>query len=210
MKTGEKKDFDKEAVQWDANPGRVKLANDVGDAIIREAGLSKDMDVLDFGCGTGLVTLKLQPLVKTITGADSSKGMLGVLDNKIKTHGLKNVQTRYVDFEKGERINGKYHLMVSSMTLHHVPDTAALFKQWHELLLPAGKICVADLDSEDGSFHGDNTGVFHHGFGREELKKLLREIGFNDVRDTTAATMTRPVEGNGTREFPVFLIIARK
>jgi predicted TPR repeat methyltransferase len=210
MQLEEKKDFDKEAAQWDANPGRVKLANEVADAIIREAAPACDMDVLDFGCGTGLVTLRLQPLVRTILGVDSSRGMLGVLEGKIGTQGIANARTRFVDFEKGGRIEGKFHLLVSSMTLHHVPDTARLFKQWYGLLLPGGLLCFADLDAEDGSFHGDNTGVFHHGFDREHLKNLLSSSGFHDVRDTTATTMIRDVEAIGKKEFPVFLIVAKK
>ena len=210
MQPEEKKDFDKEAAQWDANPGRVKLANEVADAIIREAAPSRDMDVLDFGCGTGLVTLRLQPLVRTILGVDSSRGMLGVLEGKIRTQGIANAWTCVVDFEKGDRIEGRFHLLVSSMTLHHVPDTARLFKQWNELLLPGGLLCFADLDAEDGSFHGDNTGVFHTGFDREHLIKLLLSAGFLDVRDTTATTMIKDVEGKGKKEFPVFLIVAKK
>jgi len=210
MQPTEKKDFNKEAAQWDANPGRVKLANEVADAIIREIVPAGDMDVLDFGCGTGLVTLRLQPLVKTIRGVDSSQGMLDVLQDKIRTQGLRNVEARFVDFDKGGRIEGRFHLLVSSMTLHHVPDTAALFKQWHDLLLPGGRLCFADLDAEDGSFHGDNTGVFHLGFDRAHLKSLLLAAGFRDIRDTTATTMMRDVEGKGKREFPVFLIAAQK
>jgi len=206
----EKKDFNKEAAQWDENPGRVKLADEVAASMIREASPKRDMDVLDFGCGTGLVTLRLQPLVGSIVGVDSSEGMLAVLKRKIRSLGVTNVQTRLVDFEKGDRIEGAFNLIVSSMTLHHVPDTAALFKQWRELLLPGGRVCFADLDAEDGSFHGDNTGVFHQGFEREQVKGLLRDSGFTDIRDVTAATMKREVEGKGTKEFPVFLIVAGK
>ena len=210
MQPKEKRDFDKEAAKWDANQGRVKLANEVADAIIREAKPSGDMDALDFGCGTGLVTLRLQPLVRNILGVDSSQGMLGVLEGKIKTQGIANARTRFVDLEKNGRIEGRFHLLASSMTLHHVPDTARLFKQWHELLLPGGLLCFADLDAEDGSFHGDNTGVFHQGFDRQHLKKLLLSAGFHDVRDTTATTMIKDVEGKGKKEFSVFLILAKK
>jgi hypothetical protein len=96
------------------------------------------------------------------------------------------------------------------MTLHHVPDTAALFSQWYGLLVPGGLLCFADLESEDGSFHGDNTGVFHLGFDRSKLKALLKKAGFHDVHDTTAATMIKDVAGKGKKEFPVFLIKARK
>jgi SAM-dependent methyltransferase len=210
LKAEERKAFDKEAAQWDEDPGRAKLANDVADAIIREASLSRDMDVMDFGCGTGLVTLRLQPLVRTITGADRSKGMLGVLESKVGSQGLSNVRTQFVDFEKGCPVEGRFHLIISSMTLHHVQDTAILFKQWHDLLLPGGLLCAADLDTEDGSFHVNNTGVFHLGFDRERLKTLLINTGFHEVRAVTATTMMRNVAGGGMREFPVFLIVGRK
>lgn len=209
MKTEERRGFNAEAAQWDANPGRVKLAGEVANAIIREARPTREMDVLDFGCGTGLVTLKLQPLVKTITGVDSSEGMLGVLEGKVRAQGLANVNTRFVDLEKGGRVEGSYDLIMSSVTLHHVPDTAGLLAQWHGLLRPNGQVCFADFDTEDGSFHSDNTGVFHFGFDREQLKKLLREAGFRDIRDTTASTIIKEIEGKGKRAFPVFLITAR-
>ncbi len=210
MKAEEKRDFDKEAAAWDENPGRVKLANEVADAIIREAKPSSTMNALDYGCGTGLVTLRLQPLVRTITGADSSSGMLGMLESKAKKQQLSNVRTRLVDFEKGETLEGKFDLVVSSMTLHHVKDTARLFQQWHELLLPGGVLAVADLDTEDGSFHGDNTGVHHMGFDRQHLEEMLGKAGFGSVRHTTAANMVREVAGGGSRSFPVFLVVALK
>ena len=210
MKTEERKDFNKEAAQWDANPGRVKLVAEIADAVIRESKPTRDMDALDFGCGTGLLTLAVQPFVRTITGADSSRGMLNVLEGKIRVQGLANTHAVFVDFEKGGRVEGPYDLIVSSMTLHHVPDTAALFAQWRGILRPGGRVCFADLDAEDGSFHGDNTGVFHLGFEREHLKKLLRDAGFRDIRDTTATTMVKEIDGKGKREFPIFLIMAKK
>jgi hypothetical protein len=72
------------------------------------------------------------------------------------------------------------------------------------------RLAAADLDTEDGSFHGDNTGVRHLGFDRQYLAGLLRNAGFASVRDTTAATMKKDVAGGGSRSFPVFLIIAGK
>lgn len=212
MDVGERKDFDKEAAQWDAKPDRVRLANDVADAIIREMSPLGDVHALDFGCGTGLITLRLQPHVKKITGVDSSQGMLEVLRGKIRNQELRNVDTMRVDLEKGEHIKGTFGLIVSSMTLHHVPDTASLFRQWYALLESGGWICFADLDREDGSFHSDATGVFHHGFDRAGLRTLLQKAGYRDIRDTTASTMIKDVAGAGVgkREFSVFLISARK
>jgi len=205
-----KTDFDKMAAEWDSNPLRVKLANDVADAIIREIRPTHDMDTLDYGCGTGLVTLRLQPFVRSVTGADSSRGMLEVIQGKVKSRGLLNVHTQFVDFEHGGKVEGKFHLAISSMTLHHVQEPADFLKRLCDLLTPGGIIGVADLDKEDGSFHDDNKGALHFGFDRASLKGLFEKAGFRDIRDVTATTVVKGIEGKPKREYPVFLIIGRK
>jgi ubiquinone/menaquinone biosynthesis C-methylase UbiE len=205
-----RRDFESVAASWDENPTRVKIATDVVAAIKREVALSPRMDVLDYGCGTGLVALQLQPHVGSVTGADSSPAMLDVLAGKIAAQKLANVQTQFVDFERGAHATGQYDLIVSSMVTHHVPDTAALFKEWMRLLKPHGQVAFADLDCEDGAFHGDNTGVFHLGFDRGELRNLLLAEGFKQVRASTAAIVRKEIEGQGVREFPIFLIVASR
>jgi ubiquinone/menaquinone biosynthesis C-methylase UbiE len=204
-----RRDFEAVASRWDSNPGRVKIANDVAAAIMRDVKLSPQMDVLDYGCGTGLLAMQLQSQVKSVTGADSSPAMLEMLTDKINTLKPGNVSTQFVDFERGAHASGQYDLIISSMVTHHVPDTTALFKEWVRLLKPHGQIAFADLDSEDGAFHGDNTGVFHLGFDRAKLRELLLATGFAEVRDCTATTVRKEIEGQGTREFPIFLIVAR-
>ena len=136
--------------------------------------------------------------------------MLAVLAEKAGTAGLTNVRTQLVDFEKGEHPPGRYHLIVSSMTMHHVPDTGALFRWWYSLLVPGGRIAVADLDLEEGLFHRDRTGVFHNGFVRDELIRALGAEGFRDVQTTTATTTTKEVAGGVTRTFSVFLLTGAK
>ncbi|MBI5006091.1 MAG: class I SAM-dependent methyltransferase [Nitrosomonadales bacterium] len=203
-----RRDFEAVASRWDSNPTRVRIAHDVGDAIMRMLKLTPQMDVLDYGCGTGLLAMQLQAHVRSVTGADSSPAMIAVLNDKIATLKPGNVSTQRVDFERGAHARGEYDLIVSSMVTHHVPDTAALFKEWKLLLKPHGQIAFADLDSEDGSFHGDNTGVFHLGFDRAALRMLLLAEGYADVRDATATVVHKEVDGQ-TREFPIFLIVAR-
>jgi ubiquinone/menaquinone biosynthesis C-methylase UbiE len=205
-----KTDFDEKAATWDEDPFKVNLANDVADAMIKELHPASDMDVLDYGCGSGLVSLRFQPLVKSITGMDSSKKMLEVLQAKVRKRSLPNVYTQLVDLEQGEKVEARFHIAVTSMTLHHVREPASFFNQLYGLLLLGGQIAVADLDKEDGSFHHDNTGVLHFGFERSYLKDILEKAGFREVRDTTAATVMRTVPGKGPRDFAVFLITGRK
>jgi ubiquinone/menaquinone biosynthesis C-methylase UbiE len=205
-----KRDFDKVAVSWDDDPRRVKLAGDLAHTIMCEVELTRDMDMLDFGCGTGLISLHLQPHVRSLRGVDSSSGMLEVFQAKLKQRGITNISTTFLDPSKDTRIEGCFHLIVSGMTMHHIVDVGALFKEFHRVLLPGGQICVADLDTEDGSFHIDKTGVEHFGFERLKMASMLGCAGFGEIRDLTAARIIRNGDKRERREYTVFLIIARK
>ena len=206
----EKKDFDKEAASWDENPTRVKLAEDVADAISRQIVLTPDMDVMDFGCGTGLLTIQLQPRVHSITGVDNSQGMLDMFNMKIAKLKLNAVSTLLVDLDRGDTLSGNYDLVVSNMTLHHIKEIEPLFDQFFTITAPAGYLCIADLDLDNGQFHGDNTGVFHFGFARATLRKIFTEAGFDNVKDITAAKVMKPAINGEMKEFTVFLMSGQK
>lgn len=204
-----KRDFDAAAASWDEEPRRVQLALDVAEAIRREVPLRPDMEALDYGCGSGLVTLGLQPLVKRITGADSSQGMLDVLRRKVEAGGIANVETKLLDLEQMESLGGSYDLIVSSMTLHHVGDVAALIGELVEGLRPGGWLALADLEQEDGSFHDDATGVLHHGFARDFFGSEFAKNGLGNVSIVTAATIEK-ARPEGKRRYNVILGVGKK
>ena len=200
------RDFNKEAARWDDNPTRVKLAEDVVKAITDRISLTPEMDVLDFGCGTGLLTFLLHPHVGSITGADSSAGMLATFREKALTFGLDDVATLHVDPEQGDSLGGPYDLIVSNMTLHHIADPAALIRLLHTHLAPGGHLCLADLDLDDGEFHADNTGVYHFGFDRNVLRQMFADAGFTAVSDVTATAITRTTARGVERTFTIFMM----
>ncbi len=206
----QKRDFDSAAASWDENPQRVKLAGEVAAAIERVVDITPAMDVADFGCGTGLLSFLLQPKVRSLTGIDSSPGMLDVFRKKSDRLKLANVRTQLVNLEKGDVPAGRYDLVVSNMTLHHVKEIAPLLRQLHGMLLPEGTLCITDLDPDGGMFHDDNTGVFHSGFDRQELRRAFSAAGFADIRDTTAAEIVKPDGSGGSRRFSIFLMTGRK
>ena len=205
----EKRDFNKAAASWDSGP-RVKLADDIARAIRDELSPTKDMNILDFGCGTGLLAMNLQPYVGTVTGVDSSPGMLEVFESKIEAMHKTNVSVRHLDLEKGDHLEGNYHLITSSMTLHHVREIKPLLDQFYRILTPGGHLALADLDLDDGQFHEDSTGVFHNGFDRAELVKAFETAGFEEVSERTATSMKKPGADGVQREFTIVLITGQK
>jgi ubiquinone/menaquinone biosynthesis C-methylase UbiE len=203
-------DFDKAAATWDQVPARVKLAADVGRAIAATVELDNTMDVLDFGCGTGLLTLWLQPHVRSVTGVDSSAGMIDALEDKIKSGGFANIKAHQLDLVQGDTLDEQYSLIVSSMVFHHIEEVEPVLRSLYAALAPGGNLCVADLDPDDGEFHDFTDGIFHQGFDRTEFQALLCRIGFINVTSRTAATVTKPAKTGQMREFSVFLTVGSK
>jgi ubiquinone/menaquinone biosynthesis C-methylase UbiE len=201
--------FDAMAAEWDSEPRRVELMKAVGEQVVRQVHPTGQMDVLDYGCGTGLLGLYLLPHVRSVTGADSSEGMLAVLREKIARLGSGKVKAVHLDLERDNPPAGRFDLIVVGMALHHMADVEKVLGAFFQILRPGGVLCLADLDTEPGIFHGpdfQDLGVQHFGFDREQLKALLVRIGFREPRDVTAHTIRKPVEGGQDRDFPVFLI----
>jgi 2-polyprenyl-3-methyl-5-hydroxy-6-metoxy-1,4-benzoquinol methylase len=102
----------------------------------------------------------------------------------------------------------RFDLIMTAMTLHHVPDTDHILRVFHDLLQPGGTLCIADLDQEDGSFHGPEIDV-HPGFDRADLSRRVEQAGFTDVGFQTVFSIAKERE-TGTRDYPVFLMTARR
>lgn len=201
-------DFDARARTWDEDASKVDRARRVARAIAARVPSLAGKTVLEYGAGTGLLGLELRPLVAEVTLADSSREMLAVADEKIAAGGLRNVRTLALDLTAAPVPGLRFDLVCSLMTLHHIPDTDGILRAFHRLLPPGGILCIADLDAEDGSFHGPAFDG-HKGFDRAELAARLERSGFRDVRLETALEVQRPTPA-GTRAFPVFLAIAER
>lgn len=201
-------DFNERAKDWDKNTAAVQNARRVATAIRKQVSLTKNMSAMEYGCGTGQLSFALQDSLGPITMADSAPGMLAVLAEKIAASGVDNMSPRLLDLAKNPLPVERFDLIYTLMTLHHVEDAKAVLLSFHALLNPGGALCVADLDQEDGSFHGAGVEV-HKGFNRHSLEHSLADIGFSNIRYEIASTMNREVEGKN-KEFSVFLCCAEK
>lgn len=205
--------FDTMAAEWDNAPYRVALMKAVGEQVLRQVHPTNRTDVLDYGCGTGLLGLYLLPHVRSVTGADISPGMLEVLREKITKRDICNVRALQLNLEEDDPPHDRYDLIVVGMALHHIADIEKVLRAFFDMLRSGGFLCVADLDTEPGTFHGSNPqerGVRHFGFDREQFKSRLARIGFRHPRDVDAHTLRKPLESGEVRDFPVFLITAER
>ncbi len=200
----EKKDlFENKSKNWDMSSLRVQNAKEIADVILKNIKLASNAKVMDFGAGTGLLSYFIAPAVGEIVAVDNSPSMLDEFRAKQDEFAC-DTDVLLLDLTTHD-IDTKFDAIISSMTIHHVQDIKLILAKFYSMLSSGGYIGIADLDSEDGSFHDDNEGVFHFGFDRDELAKIATEIGFKDIKFETANEIKKP---NAT--YSVFCMTARK
>ncbi|AGB03280.1 methylase involved in ubiquinone/menaquinone biosynthesis [Methanoregula formicica SMSP] len=155
------------------------------------------------------LTARLQPGM-TNPGERSSPGMLAVLEEKVRSQHLINVTTRCIDLEHGDRLEGQYDLVMSSMTVHHIRDVRPILEILLRVLKRGGTLAIADLDCDNGKFHDTPEGVFHNGFDRCMMKTHFEAAGLAHVRNRTAAIVQKESPSGEIRPFTVFLMTGRK
>lgn len=199
-----KERFDAAADEWDKSQTRVNMATKITSQIIKNIPLQNNHTVMDFGCGTGLVGLNIAPLVNKLVGADLSSKMLKNFKSKADAQQLSNVETLELGTSSHLGEN-EYDAVVSAMTLHHIEKPSELFGRLRKAIKSGGYLGVADLAKEDGSFHSDNTGVYHYGFTPEEFTEFFIQNGFEKPYITVAHTIDKP-----HKSFDILFCYAKK
>ncbi len=195
--------FDKHAAQWDKETQRIELAQQVAAAIQRRVPFHSARTALEYGCGTGLVGFVLQPLLAYLIMTDSSAGMLQMVEEKIRIQSIANVKAQKLDLSEEDPLTQTFDLIFTSMTMHHVNDVPRVLNAFHAMLNPGGYLAIADLDTEDGSFH-DHAEYVHKGFDRQALQNSLIQIGFDHVVAETIF-INRKMRAGEYKEYPIFL-----
>jgi putative AdoMet-dependent methyltransferase len=195
--------FQSHAQEWDTRPIPAQISEGVSRALLSAMSLTDDLEVMDFGAGTGLICERVAPLVRSVVAVDISEAMLARLSEKEALKG--RVEARCQDILT-HPLESQVDLTVSAMAMHHVEDTAALWRTFLAHTRPGGRVALADLDAEDGSFHPPEAeGVFHAGFDRDALRAHIEGAGFVEVEFMTACEVSK--EG---RSYPIFLVTARR
>ena len=201
-------DFNEKAAGWDNNPMHWDRSEAIANEIVKIIPLSKEMTALEFGAGTGILSFLLKDFLKEITLIDNSSEMIRIINEKIETKKVKNLKALNFDLEHSDFKGGLVDLIFTQMALHHVADIDRIIKKFHGMLNPGGYLAIADLYSEDGSFHGDGfTG--HNGFDIEVLSNQISKQGFAGISQRECFVINRKISDIETKQFGVFLLIAK-
>ena len=191
-----KHDFNHKAETFDS-PKNIFLANLVCQAVEKQIDLLSDKEILDFGGGTGLLTLPLAKQAKSVTLVDISEKMLEQARLKAEQQDIKNIHFLEQDLLE-KTLEKEFDLIVVCRVLHHMPDLDAALSLFHQYLRENGQLLLADFTKTESS---------HHGFDLAELEKQLIEHGFSSVHSQILYSAEDLFQGNYSE---LFLTVAQK
>ncbi|MBI5520017.1 MAG: methyltransferase domain-containing protein [Desulfovibrio sp.] len=231
--------FAAKAAEWDKHPARAAMGQDFHAQVALAAlahfdGSLAGRTLLDFGCGTGTLGLRLalEHALRPVF-VDSSPAMLNILRGKLAELHLPEAVVHEGRLDTLPLHAESVDLAVSLMALHHVEDAHGALRTLRGLLRPGGLLLLGDLLPEDGSFHADmradmkagaegdteddtkdgtkdgGDGACHNGFDPEELRRACQDMGYA-VQRLLPFHMLRKPDGAGLpREYPLFFLAAR-
>jgi ubiquinone/menaquinone biosynthesis C-methylase UbiE len=97
-----------------------------------------DMNVLEFGCGTGSTALLHADHVAQIDATDASAAMIAIGRRKAEQGGIRNVRFLQAGIESFSAPDASYDMVLALNLLHLVPDRDAAFARIYDLLKPGG------------------------------------------------------------------------
>jgi ubiquinone/menaquinone biosynthesis C-methylase UbiE len=200
--------FDNAASTWDENPMHLERSQAIAKKMQDLIPLSKAMNALEYGAGTGILSFLLSEKLGHITMMDSSSGMVKVMEEKVQNRNATNLLPICFDLEQ-DSSEQEYQLIFNQMVLHHIKNVKSIFEKFYQMLSPHGILAIVDLYLEDGSFHGEGFDG-HLGFDPEQLKGMLLTTGFKNMHFEECYSVTRNLDNGTVKSFPIFLLTASK
>ena len=170
--------WDDYAEEWDSN-GDVISYSDKAFSTLCEVVNPEGLLILDFGCGTGLLTERMAVTADRIVAVDPSEKMISVLENKQ----LSNVDTLVAvlsdeTIKTYDLFKSKYDLIVASSVCSFLPDYEGTIRLLKTLLKPNGVFIQWDWLKSDE----DNDS----GFNKERIESAYQTTGLEKLSITEA------------------------
>ena len=197
-KLSEFQHFNKFANEWWSENGKYKILHSIKPlrmSYIMESIGSKNkkkLNILDLGCGGGLVCESLAKLGCKVTGIDFVKDNIKVAKSHAKSNNL-NITYDVQDLDR-LNLNEKYDLIIMFEVLEHLDDWRATLKKIKKFLKKDGRIILSTINRNLISYIlaikvaenllrwiPKNTHDYEKFIKPEELKKCLNNLNFSVI-----------------------------
>lgn len=196
--------FDSVAREWDKDKIHTERSVAIAAGLEKMIPLEPGMKALEYGAGTGILSFLLKDRFSEITLMDNSKEMIKVCAEKAEFYRTNHILPIWFDLEHKD-YDHRFDIIYNQMVLHHVDDYETIIYTFYSMLNPEGYLAIADLYTEDGSFHGPDVKV-HLGFDPQHLAGIMKNIGFKHIEYQPCFEVKRDTG----MKYPVFLLVAQK
>lgn len=175
------------------------------------SSLLPPLDVVDFGCGTGVLTVELARWAGHVTAIDRSEGALQKAKAEAARQQLRNIRFLAADLEKLPLEAASADLVVISQSLHHVGNIDAVLAEAARLLKPGGRVVVLELLPHDEAWVKARLGHQHLGFDPDAVQAAMARAGLETQlvhpgpRDTSSPFKAFLLTGTRSRKSPARL-----
>ncbi|RSJ30613.1 Ubiquinone/menaquinone biosynthesis C-methyltransferase UbiE [Streptococcus sp. BCA20] len=182
--------FNHKAESFDS-PKNKFLADLIRQEVKNQVVDFSDKHILDFGGGTGLVSLPLAKQSGSVTLVDISEKMLEQAHLKVEKQGIENVQLLERDLLLNP-LNQLFDIIVVSRVLHHVPNIEETLAMFRNHLVEDGRLFIADFVKTD---------INQHGFKLDDLEEKLFQTGFLSAKSRVIYSAEELFLGNHAELF---------
>jgi 2-polyprenyl-3-methyl-5-hydroxy-6-metoxy-1,4-benzoquinol methylase len=188
--------WDDYADGWDINPDVIEYAQRAFDSLEHCIDLS-NLRVLDFGCGTGLLTEKIAKQAAEVIAIDTSAKMIDVLNAK----SLNNVSALCCELSQPEinsnpRLNADFDLIVASSVCAFVPNYLQTLQDLKRLLKPGGLFIQWDWQQNGNDDFGFTNKMMHQAFTNTGLRVKTVSPAFSLTTNGTTMTVLMGIAKN--------------
>jgi SAM-dependent methyltransferase len=118
------------------------VINRIRAAVLRNGGRIR---VLDVGCGPGILTVALAPLVDEVVALDLTPEMIAQAKRRSEGLGLKNIRFEVGRAEELPFADGYFDVVVTRLMLHHLLSPARAVEEMARVTKKGGLLVVADI-----------------------------------------------------------------
>ena len=188
--------WDDYALEWDLNDDAINYSEKAYKSLLQVVKI-ENKNILDFGCGTGLLTEKMASSAKTIVALDLSSKMISVLNSKNIRNVISISEPLTTELIKNSTaFENKLNIIVASSVCSFLPDYESTLKLLKSLLLNDGFFVQLDWLSPE------NKPEF--GLSEARINKALKDAGFKQV------SITKPFSISGSEgNMPVVMGVAK-
>lgn len=134
---------------WDRVSGWSKAETTANSTLVKHINskfgthIMPDDTVLDFGCGTGTITLRIARNANKVYGIDVSEGMLSRALLNLKNQRIDNATFTRITILHEMFKDDYFDVVTSFNVLQYIKNRKELFEEFYKLLKPQGSLIVA-------------------------------------------------------------------